>query len=333
MPERTFTTGVVIGKFYPPHHGHTYLIDMARAHVAHLTVIVCDRAGQTIPGQLRAAWLRELHPDVEVMRVDDVYPPDDSRLWAELTIRWLGYAPDAVFTSEDYGDAYARFMGSIHVLVDRARATVPCSGADVRADPLACWEYLAPCVRAYFCKRVCVVRAESSGTTTLAAALAAHYNTVWVPEYGRAYYEAKMRRPDASAWRSEEFVHIAREQCRRENEAARRANRLLVCDTDAFATTIWHERYVGAPSQAVAAAAAGRCPDLYVLTDVDIPFVQDGTRDGEHLRRWMHERFIAELTGQGRPYIVVSGGHDARLHAAIRSVEARVVRRREAGSS
>ena len=181
MPERSFTTGVVIGKFYPPHHGHTYLIDVARTHVDHLSVIVCDRAGQTIPGQLRAAWLRELHPDVEVMRIDDVYPSDDSRLWAELTMRWLGCAPDAVFTSEDYGDAYARFMGSVHVLVDRARATVPCSGTDVRADPLACWEYLAPCVRAHFCKRVCVVGAESSGTTTLAAALAAHYNTVWVP--------------------------------------------------------------------------------------------------------------------------------------------------------
>jgi NadR type nicotinamide-nucleotide adenylyltransferase len=204
MPERTFATGVVIGKFYPPHHGHTYLIDVARAQVDHLTVIVCDRAGQTIPGHLRAAWLRELHPDVEVMRIDDVYPPDDSRLWAELTIRWLGYAPDAVFTSEDYGDAYAHFMGSVHVLVDGERI---CSGTDVRADPLACWEYLAPCVRAYFCKRVCVVGAESSGTTTLAAAVAAHYNTLWVPEYGRTYYEAKMRRPDVGAWRSEDMIH------------------------------------------------------------------------------------------------------------------------------
>jgi NadR type nicotinamide-nucleotide adenylyltransferase len=203
----------------------------------------------------------------------------------------------------------------------------------VRADPLACWEYLAPCVRAYFCKRVCVVGAESSGTTTLAAALAAHYNTVWVPEYGRAYYEAKMRRPDAGAWRSEEFVHIAREQCRRENEAARQANRLLVCDTDAFATTVWHERYVGTPSHAVAAVSAGCRPDLYVLTDVDIPFVQDGTRDGEHLRRWMHDRFIAELTGQRRPYIVVSGAPEARLHTAIQSIEARVLRRRETSPS
>ena len=201
------------------------------------------------------------------------------------------------------------------------------------SEPLACWEYLAPCVRAYFCKRVCVVGAESSGTTTLAAALATHYNTVWVPEYGRAYSEAKMRRPDAGAWRSEEFVHIAREQCRRENEAARKANRLLVCDTDAFAATIWHERYVGTPSQAVAAVAANCHPDLYVLTEVDIPFVQDGTRDGEHVRRWMHERFIAELTREGCPYIVVSGAHDARLHAAIRSIEACVLSRHETSPS
>jgi nicotinamide riboside kinase len=79
----------------------------------------------------------------------------------------------------------------------------------------------------------------------------------------------------------------------------------------------------------VAAVAAGRRPDLYVLTDVDSPFVQDGTRDGEHLRRWMHDRFLAELTRQGCPYIVVSGAHDARLHTAIRSIEARVLRRRK----
>ena len=90
---------------------------------------------------------------------------------------------------------------------------------------------------------------------------------------------------------------------------------------------------MGTPSQAVAAVAATCHPDLYVLTDVDIPFVQDGTRDGEHLRRWMHDRFIAELTGQGCPYIMVSGGHDARLHAAIQSIEACVLRRREIGPS
>jgi len=135
---------VVIGKFYPPHRGHSYLIDVASAGVEQLTVIVCAAADQSIPGTLRAAWLQELHPDARIMLVDDVYPPDDSALWARLTVGWLGGAPDVVFTSEDYGERYARLMGADHVLVDRARVHVPCSGTQVRADPLLWWEYLAP---------------------------------------------------------------------------------------------------------------------------------------------------------------------------------------------
>jgi len=321
VPDVPFKTGLVIGKFYPPHRGHSYLIDVAQSHAAHVMVIVCDAAGQAIPGRLRARWLRESHPDVEVRRIDDIYPPDDSRVWAEQTLRWLGYAPDAVFTSEDYGDVYAALMGSTHVKVDQARLAVPCSGTSIRADPLAWWEYIAPPVRAYYCRRVCVVGAESSGTTTLAAALAAYYDTVWVPEYGREYAEAKMRRPAAAQWRTEEFVHIAREQCWREDEAARLANRIVICDTDAFATAIWHERYLGAPAPAAAAIAATHRPDLYVLTDVDIPFVQDGTRDGEHRRVWMHNRFIEELTAWKRPYIVVSGSRDARLRLAAAAID------------
>ena len=315
-------TGVVIGKFYPPHGGHTYLIDTAKAQVGRLTVIVCARADQTIPGELRAAWLREIHPDVRVLLIDDIYPEDDSRLWAENTIRWLGSAPDLVFTSEDYGDAYARHMGSRHVLVDKARRIVPCSGTAIRRDPLVYWDFLEPPVRAYFAKRVCVVGAESSGTTTMAQALAERYRTVWVPEYGRAYWLAKQGRPDKDTWRTEEFVHIATEQCRREDTAARSANRLLVCDTDAFATGIWHRRYLGRRSPEVEAIAAGRHYDLYLLTDVDIPFVQDGTRDGEHIRRWMHELFVSELRATGRPYILLSGTHEERLTTAVMAIEA-----------
>ncbi|MFN8514048.1 MAG: adenylyltransferase/cytidyltransferase family protein [Chloroflexia bacterium] len=54
-------TGVVIGKFYPPHRGHRYLIDTAAARVDHLTVIVCGKPEQLLSGELRAAWLREIH--------------------------------------------------------------------------------------------------------------------------------------------------------------------------------------------------------------------------------------------------------------------------------
>ena len=87
-------------------------------------------------------------------------------------------------------------------------------------------------------KRVVIIGSESNGTTTLARALAAHYRTVWVPEYGRTYSEG--RQHVAQPWRSDEFVHIATEQIRMEDAIARLANKVLICDTDAFATSIWN---------------------------------------------------------------------------------------------
>jgi HTH-type transcriptional regulator, transcriptional repressor of NAD biosynthesis genes len=284
-------------------------------------VIVCGKPELAIPGELRAAWLREIHPGVRVRAIDDYYPDDDSRLWAGLTIGWLGGVPDVVFTSEDYGEAYAHYLGCRHVLVDRARQVVPCSGTAIRADPLAHWDYLEPPVRAYLAKRVCVVGAESTGTTTLTQALAAHYQTAWVPEYGREYSELKLARGDYETWQTDEFTVIANEQCRLEDEAARCANRLLICDTDAFATSIWHRRYRDARSPAVEAIADSRRYDLYLLTGDEIPFVQDGLRDGEHIRHWMHDLFVAELTATCRPFALISGTREERLTQAVELID------------
>lgn len=164
-------------------------------------------------------------------------------------------------------------------------------------------------------KRVLIVGAESTGKTTLAMALAEHYQTTWVPEFGRLYTEG--RRPSGELWRSEEFTFIASEQVRMEDALACLANRVLIADTDAFATAIWHERYLGQPSADVLAIAAGRTYDLYVLTDVDTPFVPDDIRDGESIRQWMHQRFVEELSRIGAPVLFVSGPHEQRLKAAI----------------
>lgn len=311
--------GVVIGKFLPPHRGHHYLINTAQCQVDHLTVIVCGRAIDDIDAQLRGAWLREIHPQAEVMVIDDHYPADDSQLWARLTVEWLGRAPDVVFTSEDYGEVYARYLGCEHVLVDRERRHVPCSGTAVRADPFGCWDYLEPSVRAHYARRVCVLGAESTGTTTLASALAAHLHIPWVPEYGRQYWIEKQARGE-TLWATSEFIHIAEEQQRREDTAARSGNQLLILDTNAFATYFWHERYVGRPSTEVEQRGA-RHADLYLLTDVDIPFIQDGTRDGEHLRLWMHGRFLEELHGRDLRFVVISGTHSERMVAATEAID------------
>jgi HTH-type transcriptional regulator, transcriptional repressor of NAD biosynthesis genes len=312
---------LVIGKFYPPHRGHKLLIDTALAAADEVHVIVCERPGEDPPAALRAEWIREIHPTARVWLIDDRYDANDSAIWAENSKRLLGFTPDVVFTSEDYGDRFAACLGCRHVLVDQARTAVPISGTAVRADPLGCWNYLEPPVRGYYARRVVLIGAESTGKTTLAADLAAALETVWVPEYGREYWEHKNARGEPNVWRTDEFAVIAREQCVREDAAVRQANKVLICDTDAFATRVWHHRYLGRWSPVVdSIAAEHRRPDLYLLTDIKTPFHQDGTRDGEHIRARMHQTILDALVADQRPYIAVEGPHSARLATALSAV-------------
>lgn len=317
-----FGLGVVIGKFLPPHLGHRFLIETAASRCDHVVVIVCGKPIDPIPADLRASWLREMIPGVEVIEIDDRYDENDSRVWAENTIRWLGRAPDAVFTSEDYGDAYSSHLKCVHVQVDKARTTVPCSGTAVRNDPWEMWEFIDSPVRAWYAKRIVIVGAESTGTTTLAEDLSTALNTLWVPEYGREY-SAMKQDLGVDVWTSEEFLAIAHEQTKRENEAAGRCNRVLVCDTNAFATTLWHRRYMGTENAELTDFAKDCRADLYLLTGDEIPFVQDGLRDGENIRHEMHCWFETALSVQNTPWLQLRGSQRERLHEALSEIKKR----------
>lgn len=318
------TLGFIVGKFYPPHLGHKYLIDAARNQVDRLIVMIAHHPTQTIPGEFRRKWLEELHPDCEIHLVADELE-DDSQQWADFTVKYLGRSPDVVFSSEDYGPEYARLMNSGHVMIDRPRVTVPVSGTEIRTEPLRNLHFLAPCVRAYFVKRVVLIGAESTGKTTLATQLAEHYETNWNPEYGREHWEKKLEEstfddPSVS-WTREEFVHIAHEQQRRETDLARIANRVLICDTNAFATGTWFERYVSKRDNEVDAIGRTDKVDLYLLSAPDVPFVQDGVRDGEHIRDWMHDRFFDQLSRGQVPFVELRGTYAERKRKAIDEID------------
>jgi HTH-type transcriptional repressor of NAD biosynthesis genes len=96
-----------------------------------------------------------------------------------------------------------------------------------------------------------------------------------------------------------------------EDEAAMLSGPVLVCDTDVLAAAVWHERYVGTRSDVVEEMAPQRRPHLYVLTADDIDFVQDGLRDGEHLRGWMTERFREVVGATGVPWLEVRGSKNS----------------------
>ena len=320
------TTALVLGKFLPPHAGHRFLAERARAMADDVVVLLLANSAEPIPVEVRHRWLEEMLPWAAVCSGVADHPVDYEDpavydLWA-ATIREVTGRPsfDLLLTSEPaYGHMTAERIGARHVLVDPDRVAVPISSTAIRTDPYACWDLLFPGVRAWYAKRVCLAGAESTGTTTTAEQLAALYGTVWVPEYGREYSVPKDARGET--WTTGEFVHIARRQQELEDEAARDANRILFCDTDALATAIWHEQYLGSRAPEVEAIARSRTYDLTFLTAADIPWEQDGDRNSDDVRQRMQRRFEQELAARPEPVVELRGTLEARLATAVDAIE------------
>lgn len=341
---KKYAHGLVLGKFYPPHAGHHHLVRTAQDRCERLTVLVCAAGVESVPLADRVAWMRETHPAATVVgAVDDIrMDVHDPAVWDAHMAVFTAAVPervDAVFSSEAYGDELARRFGAEPVSVDPDRTVFPVSGTAVREDPVACWDFLEPPVRAALARRVVVLGAESTGTTTLTLALAEHYRRrggVWartrgVPEYGREFSEQKLAalRADhpGAQWEdvvftTGDFPLIAAVQNDREEAAARTGSPVLFCDTDSFATTVWHERYVGGRNPRVEETADRVHHHLWLLTDHEgVPFEDDGLRDGEELRPWMTDRFRAELTRTGRRFVEITGTREQRLATAVAAVD------------
>jgi len=297
------------------------LFDAAMGHVEHLIVLVYDFVRQTVPSETRVQWMRENHPDVDFRIIQNPEPLRrfDPETYGPLAREFLGDRRiDLVITSEPYGEGLARIFGARWHSVDRDRVAIPATSTMIRRNPLDHLALLHPNVRAHYVKRVTVVGAESTGKTSICEYLSQYFATSWVPEYGRAYSLVKTQAGNLGRWSSDEFFHIAREQQRIENEAARSANRLLICDTDAYSTRIWHERYLGHDVQ--------RWPfddpktSLYLIPYPDVSFVAEAVRDSEHLRFWMYERFVDEFKARGYSYEVLDGDYDERRAKAVASI-------------
>lgn len=346
--------GLVVGKFYPPHEGHHFLVRTAAAVCERVSVIVMAASHEGLSLEKRMAWMAEVHrdlPQVQVLGIVDDVPIDykDAAIWREHValmheaLQGSDAGPvTSVFTSEPYGAELARHFNATPVTLDPARDNFPVSGTLVRSDPVRNWRYLAPPVRGGLARRVVVVGAESTGTTTLSQSLAdywrrqepPHHETRWIGEYGRAFTVEKLAQARAAAqlagkptpgmtdlvWTTDEFVHIAKVQTAWEDDAARQGGPLLICDTDALATEIWHERYLGSEAPAVEAITATRQPALYLVTDHEgVPFEQDGVRDGEHIRAWMTGRFLAVLEQRGLDHVLMTGSPADRLEKAVQA--------------
>lgn len=164
--------------------------------------------------------------------------------------------------------------------------------------------------------KVVLFGSESTGKTTLAQQLAAHYHTVWVPEYSRIYQEEKKRELTLA-----DVIPIVLGQMQLEEKALPKANKLLICDTDLLETKVYSVAYNGSCPRWLLEQIPRHLADLYLLASIDLPWEPDGIRDRPDNRTEMHAFFHRELLNQKVPFTIISGNFEERLKKAIKAID------------
>lgn len=314
--------GLVIGKFMPLHNGHVALINFAAAQCDELIVSMSYTDHDPIDPELRFRWIKStcVEKKIRFEKIKDDFDDESLRLdertalWAPVMKRT--YPPiHILFSSEAYGEPFAKHLGIAHVAFDPPRENVPVSATKIREHPFRFWQYIPTVVRPYFVKKICFFGPESTGKSTMAQRMAAHYRTEFVPEVARELLTS-------NEFTLDDIVAIGHTQYNRVIEKTQTANKLIFCDTDAITTQIYSRHYLNAVPEIVYELEKKITYDLYFLMDIDVPWIADGLRDlGDH-REKMLRVFRTELEQRNIPFIDVRGSYEQREVIVRHAVDA-----------
>lgn len=164
--------------------------------------------------------------------------------------------------------------------------------------------------------RIAITGPESTGKTSLIRQLAELYDTVYVPEYAREYLEK-----NGMDYTANDVVKMAKGQIELEHQLRARANQVLFADTELINYKIWLSHYGWEVPQWITEHIRKNRYDLYLLTDIDLPWVADGQRANPNDRELLFHRFQEELDAIEADYAIISGQGMLRLDNAISTIE------------
>lgn len=176
-------------------------------------------------------------------------------------------------------------------------------------------------------KKIVIIGPESTGKSTLCEQLAQHYKTLWVPEFARNYLEE-----NGMDYCYEALLTIAKGQLALEEEYVLKIKNSkltthyspLFIDTDMYVMKVWCEFVFDRCHNWILNQIASRKYDLYLLCNVDLPWIKDNLREYPDLetRNRLYYHYKDIMINQRMPWIDIRGNYKERLNTAIQAIDA-----------
>ncbi len=161
---------------------------------------------------------------------------------------------------------------------------------------------------------------ESTGKSTLSRKLTTHYQTALIPEFARDYLQAKYDATNEPC-SYDDITPIIHGQRKLEENARMQGHKLLICDTDLLETIVYSKAYFNAVPNVAQEFIKNDHVDLYLLTNIDIPWERDDLRDKPEQREEMFTLFENELILLKKNYVIVSGNPTQRFATATAAID------------
>ena len=181
-------------------------------------------------------------------------------------------------------------------------------------------------------KKIIVLGPESTGKSTLCAQLAAHYATLWCPEFAREYllkngkdysFDDLFIIAKGQLALQQEYEEKVTEKWKNETLNSNTKLPILFLDTDMYVMKVWCEYVFNKCHSFILEKAADQTCDLYLLCNPDLPWVKDELREYPDLenRQKLYHHYKDIMVNQNVPWVDISGGYEERLEKAIAAVE------------
>jgi len=313
--------GLYLGKFAPLHEGHSFIIKKALSECDEVIIFIYDSPEVTdIPLIIRKGWIEkefELSENkLTIVECWDApkeigYTKKAMVLQENYILKKLkGTKIDRFYSAEKYGEHVSIALNAKNCRVTKIKGV---SATKIRNNPYAMRSHVKPFVYKDLITKVVFLGGVSCGKSTITEAMAKEFNTKFMPEYGREYWDKHQENRKLTP---NQLSEIASGHINREDEMIIDCNEYMFVDTNAITTYLFHRYYfedkvVPFPLWNAAENSLTRY-DVVFLCDTDIPYDDTEDRSGDCQRDLLQKWTIQELIIRKIPYHVLTGSPDVR---------------------